>query len=98
MNGAEFKAIRMRLGLDQARFAAELGYTGKGRNRVMLIEAFESGRKRIPLYIARLAWLVDKVGSGDTVGTSVEPLSRAYIISWPQWPGYTREELDDAAK
>lgn len=81
MNGFEFRSIRRRLDLTEADFAKELGYTGKGKNRINLIRDFEGGSKQIPLYIARLAWLIAK-----TPGK----------INWPFWPGYKREELDDA--
>lgn len=94
MQGAEFRAIRERLGLSEAEFAAELGYTGKGKNRVKVIGDFEADRKRIPLYIARLAWLIDDyVREGETMG-----MDRAVCMpDWPDWPGYTREELEDGS-
>lgn len=95
MKGAEFRAIRERLGLNEAEFASELGYTGKGKNRVKVIGDFEADRKRIPLYIARLAWLIDKV-----VESYAKTDGQAFYhdwrhINWPDWPGYTREELED---
>lgn len=96
MKGAEFRAIREWLGLNEAEFASELGYTGKGKNRVKVIGDFEADRKRIPLYIARLAWLIGQVKDpvrdkrGDATYKNWEGR-----INWPDWPGYTREELED---
>lgn len=98
MNGMEFQRIRLRLGLNEAEFAAELGYTGKGKNRVNLIRDFESGRKRIPLYIARLAWLVWKTLYADGDPIRLVYTAPGFKISWPHWPGYTREELEDASE
>lgn len=98
MNGTEFKAIRTRLGLTEALFATELGYTGKGKNRVNLIKDFESGAKRIPLYIARLAWLIGRLVPEIARNARGDPsfIDDYHSIVWPDWPGYTREELDDA--
>lgn len=90
MKGSEFRAIRERLGLNEAEFAAELGYTGKGENRVKVIKDFEADRKRIPLYIARLAWLIDMITSPNGIISADHD-----GIDWPDWPGYTREEMDD---
>lgn len=98
MKSSEFRDIRMRLGLTESSFAAELGYTGKGKNRVNLIRDFESGKKQIPLYIARLAWLLDRVTeayAGDN-DISAEVMAMDGTVRWPDWPGYSREELDDA--
>lgn len=92
MKGSEFRDIRIRLGLTEDAFARELGYTGKGKNRITLIREFEGERKRIPLYIARLAWAIDQIIRDDGVITGEGP-----HINWPEWPGYSREELDNEA-
>lgn len=98
MKGSEFRDIRMRLGLSEAAFATELGYTGKGKNRVNVIKAFESDHKRIPLYIARLAWLLDRVTEAYASDSdiSTEVMAMDGTVRWPDWPGYSREELDNA--
>jgi hypothetical protein len=98
MNGEEMRRIRMRLVLSEDAFASELGYTGKGKNRINLIRDFESGKKRIPLYIARLAWLIDIVLRANAPGTGIWQGDDGNITGWPDWPGYTREELDDEAE
>lgn len=61
MLGSEFRQIRKNLGLSEARFAELLGYTGKPVNNRTRIQEMERGKKPIPLYIARLAWLIDEV-------------------------------------
>lgn len=96
MNGFEFRSIRRRLDLTEADFAKELGYTGKGKNRINLIRDFEGGSKQVPLYIARLAWLLGQI-KDPTRDKRGDPTYRDFDgrINWPDWPGYTREELDD---
>ena len=59
MTPADFKAIRKHLGLDEATFAAELGYAGSTQNKITLIRSYERGKKTpIPTYIARLAFML----------------------------------------
>lgn len=92
MKGEEFRKIREQLGLSQAEFAAELGYTGSRRNMRMLMERYESDRKQIPLYIARLAWLLGRHAVGDYPGTQFG------LVNWPVWPGYEFESTPDEEK
>lgn len=82
MKGIEFRAIRKRLGLSKNQFAGQLGYTGNSHNNTTQIERFERDRKQIPLYIARLAWLMDQVITARVPRTNDE------MIDWPQWEGY----------
>lgn len=95
MQGKEMREIRHQLRLDRLQFARLLGYTGTDRNNDTRIRKYENDRQQIPLYIARLAWLVLR----EWDGTGQLPV-------FPEWPGYEFdhtpdpghiEETDDAA-
>lgn len=97
MDGNEFKAIRERLGLSKNQFAQELGYTGSSHNNTTLIDRYETGRGRpIPLYIARLAWLIDRISTYTDVSSAVPVEYRGSRIlpMWPKWY-VLEEEADD---
>lgn len=63
VTGDEFKEARKALGMDKAAYARHLGYTGTDRNNEKLIRDYEQGRKPVPLYIARLAWLLAEIAA-----------------------------------
>ena len=95
MNGREMYEIRQRLGLTRLELAREIGYTGTDRNDTTLIRRYENGQKQIPLYIARLLWLMGDILSGDG-----EPKLRicpqaGVLVQWPEWPGYEFEHTPD---
>ena len=79
VKGQEMKNIRQRMGLERLEFARLLGYTGSDRNDVTRIRQYEAGRngKQIPLYIARLVWLIAYYQR--RIGAMPE---------FPHWPGY----------
>jgi transcriptional regulator with XRE-family HTH domain len=83
MRGSELSAIRTRLRMSEARFAQLLGYTGKPKNNQNRIMEYERGKKQIPLYIARLAWLID--AWIDAFGS----------VNFPSWEGYDFEHKPD---
>ena len=58
MTPAEFKAIRQHLGMDWADFGAELGLAGTPRNNATRVAEYERGKKPIPAYLARLAFMI----------------------------------------
>lgn len=89
MRGSEFSAIRARLGLSEARFAALLGYTGTPRNNQTRIREYERDKKQIPLYIARLAWLIHRI-----VNVRHVPVMDGEI-KFPEWPGYEFDHQPD---
>lgn len=91
MSGAEFRAIRRRLGLNKNQFALELGYTGNTHNNVTQIARYEGERRLIPLYIARLAWLLDRLRALQEAGM----LIGAFPVSWPAWEYRFDPERDD---
>ena len=86
MQGSELKRIREGLGLDRVQFARLLGYTGTDRNDETRIRRYEnqSDQYQIPLYIARLAWLIGCVIHAG----HISPRSLRGGIDWPRWPGY----------
>lgn len=62
MTGAEFKAIRKRLGLSRAAFGYVLGYQGKAMNVNTLIWQMERDKKRIMPWTGRLAEMYSQHG------------------------------------
>lgn len=96
MNGSEFAKIRNQLGFTaaeghgEADFARLLGYTGSFRNRADQIRKFESGRKQIPLYIARLAWLLGEIDTECDLNPSGWPdyVNDVGKVEFPEWDGY----------
>src|SRR5438445_13891909 len=99
MNGHEMREIRRQLGLDQLQLARLIGYTGSDRNDITRIRKYEGGKQQIPLYIARLAWLV-----GELVGDAAQEPPELWPpvlneagdgIDWPAWPGYEFEHGPD---
>jgi transcriptional regulator with XRE-family HTH domain len=63
VTGEELREARRVIGLDKPEFARHLGYTGTDRNNEKLIRDYEQGRKAIPLYIARLVWLLAEIAA-----------------------------------
>lgn len=92
MQAEEMKRIRKSLGMERIAFARLIGYTGTDRNSENRISAFENGRTQIPLYIARLVWLIDqirtKVIHADYDGIEGFDLDQSRAPIFPEWPGY----------
>ena len=106
MQGNELKEIRERLGLERLAFARLLGYTGTDRNDEMRIRRYEnqSDKYQLPLYIARLAWLISKVehlkkADADELLHETSILSPEEPIEglFPFWPGYEFDHEPDPA-
>lgn len=94
MKGQDLKNLRQRMGLERLQFARMLGYTGTDRNDITRIRSYENGKKQVPLYIARLVWLL----------AAHHRRIRAFP-EFPAWPGYEfqhdpdpqhQEQLDGA--
>ncbi len=66
MPADEFKNIRHRLKLSMDQFAIELGYEGNRKGNINTIRRFESGRRNVPLPLAKLAWLLNMHGLPDS--------------------------------
>lgn len=77
MHGDEMRRIRKALGLDRIAFAKVIGYTGTDRNNETRLSVYENGRKQIPLYIARMCWML--LLHHDLTGQ---------LPHFPDWPGY----------
>lgn len=93
------RAIRRRLGLGKNQFAKELGYTGTSRNNVTQIKRYEGDRRLIPLYIARLAWLLDQLLASQSMLIANRVQTEGFPLpAWPQWPGYTFDHDPDPIK
>lgn len=59
MTGKEFRLVRERLKLGRSQFALLLGYVGNDRNNNLRVRRLED-EELVPLYIARLLWLIDQ--------------------------------------
>lgn len=58
MTPAELKSIRNHLGMSTEDFGAELGLSGTQRNNGTRIAEYERGKRVIPPYLARLAFML----------------------------------------
>lgn len=92
MKGHEMREIRDRLQLDRLRFARLIGYTGTDRNDVMRIRKYENDRQQVPLYIARLVWLLDHWAS-EAIAIGCPPPE--LTPTFPEWPGYEFDHTPD---
>lgn len=88
--------IRGKLGLDRAAFARLIGYTGTDRNDDTRIRKYEQGKQQIPLYIARLVWLLGelKLETSTTSPVTMDPWTKV-VRGWPEWEGYEFEHTPD---
>lgn len=84
MTGSELREVRRRLRLERLAMARLIGYTGTDRNDTMRIKRLENSSDPVPLYIARLVWLI-------------EVWSRRYgtLPPFPDWPGYDYDHSPD---
>lgn len=90
MTPEEFKAIRDQLGQSKVEFARTLGYTGNDKNNSQRMREFETGERPIPLYIARLAWLIGEIMTDvDQEPQDLWPncVNDDGAIDWPDWSG-----------
>jgi hypothetical protein len=79
------RLFRESLGLDCEAFAALIGYTGTAKNNERRVRRIEGGDEPVPLYIARLLWLV---------GEHLRLTTRLPV--WPDWPGYDYDHSPDS--
>ncbi len=85
MTGSQMREIRRELRMDRLAFARLIGYTGTDRNDALRVKRHENG-KQIPLYLARLLWLI-------TVWTR----RTGELPEFPSWPGYDFDHTPDPA-
>lgn len=83
MTGSELREIRRRLKMDRLQFGQLIGYTGTQRNDETRLKKYENG-PLVPLYIARLAWLID-----------VWVRRYGVLPPFPVWSGYDLLRADD---
>jgi hypothetical protein len=100
MTGAELRAMRRKLHMTKFDFGRLLGYTAKRNSLVVHIHRMEIGRKPLPLYIARLAWLIDQLYERNlarSIGETPIPLQfdQRLLPLWPAWP-YKFEDDEEA--
>lgn len=100
MQGNEMKAIRELLGMTELQLARAIGYTGTDRNDDTRIREYERGKKKIPLYIARLVWLIGEIDARSEANLLQGVFDPGYVADdglpdWPEWPGYEFEHIPD---
>lgn len=95
MNGSQMREIRRKLKMERAEFARLIGYTGTDRNNEMRVKRLENNGpgSPVPLYIARLVWLIDVVLEARVPFTA--PRFKNGMIDWPDWPGYDFDHSPD---
>lgn len=62
MPAAEFRRVRKKLGMSMDEFAIELGYEGTQNGNRTTIKRFETGKRPVPLPVAKLAYLLSTAG------------------------------------
>lgn len=98
MTGEEFRTIRKAFGMDRPTFSILLGYTGNETTNERRLQRFETNRMQIPLYIARLAWLLNQLRARRKlldVLVDDDVIDSRGIALWPDWPGYDFESVPD---
>lgn len=101
MQGKEMRAIRERLGMTELQLARALGYTGTDRNDDTRIREYERGKKQIPLYVARLVWLIGEIAERAEINSNHGVPNPGYVADdflpdWPEWPGYDFDHSPDS--
>ena len=84
MTGSQLREIRRRLGLERLGMARLIGYTGTDRNDAMRVKRLENSTDLVPLYIARLVWLIEEFEQ-----------VQGYKPHFPDWPGYEFDHSPD---
>lgn len=84
MTGSDMREIRRRLHMDRVQFAKLIGYTGNDRNNESRVKRLENAGDPVPLYIARLLWLIE-----------VYARRTGELPGFPDWPGYDHESVPD---
>ncbi len=77
------RELRRRLKMNRVEFARLIGYTGTDRNDETRVKRHENSPK-IPLYLARLLWLLDNWFNNT-----------AQLPPFPEWSGYEFDHSPD---
>ena len=78
------KRFRESLKMNRAEFGALLGYTGLPDNNALRVKRIERGRDPVPLYLARLIWLMQ-----------VWVRRTNELPPFPAWPYYDYDHTPD---
>jgi hypothetical protein len=78
------RELRRRLGMDRLQLARVIGYTGTDRNDESRVKRLENAGEPVPLYIARLLWLIEDYA-----------IVHGVLPTFPQWPGYDYDHTPD---
>ena len=78
------RELRRQLRMDRLQFARLIGYTGTDRNDEMRVKRLENAGDPVPLYIARLLWLI-----------AVWTRTHNGLPDWPAWPYYQFDHSPD---
>jgi hypothetical protein len=78
------REMRRRLKMHRHEFAALIGYTGTERNNDLRVKRLENAGEPVPLYIARLLWLID-----------LHNVRFGHLPAFPKWPGYEFDHTPD---
>ena len=92
MKPHEFKRIRKSFDLSEADFMYALGYAGNQNTMHLNCRRYEDGERRIPLYLARYVWLLDKVAGASIHDGDLER-DDAGVPVWPDWPDYIADPV-----
>jgi len=74
MAHTHFKMIREKMGLSYTEWAVELGY-GHKPNSATLVRNYETGKKAVPPWTARLAYLIYEHWCAE----------ERHLPDWPEW-------------
>lgn len=78
------REIRRKLRMERAEFARLIGYTGTDRNNESRVKRLENAGDPVPLYIARLLWLVE-----------LHIRHWKCLPIFPDWPDYEYDHTPD---
>jgi transcriptional regulator with XRE-family HTH domain len=86
MTGEEFKALRISFGFSQDQLALYLGYSGNHSTNRTTMDRYETGKRIVPPYIARLMWLIERYR-----------LVHRSLPLFPDWQTYDDDEIGEEA-
>ncbi len=87
MTGSQMRELRRRLGMDRLQMARVIGYTGTDRNDELRVKRLENAGDPVPLYIARLLWLIE-----------LHNRHWKCLPIFPEWPGYDFDHSPDPSR
>ena len=93
MTGEEFKALRLSFGLSQDKLALYLGYGGNHSTNRTTMDRYETGKRVVPPYIARLMWLIGEYRS-DMIQQGYRG-EKNLMPKFPDWPAYQDDEIGE---